>query len=437
MKKNNKILLKPLIFGAAIASSAAAYGPVYAFHILALLYLLTTIPTWLLNGTKLNSVPAKAMLIFLAFATFTSIWSPDKIYAIKFIFYLSCGYLIIAINEPFGENQEGLHRLYRYALISGYILLIVGTLESTGLFRMPTSPYSDFAYLFGKSDEFMSEWSPAMAEYNLSKPTGLSGNPNTFGFCLLLFLPFLITHHNTLIRATSLLAAVFTIYTIDSRTLFAGIFLMYYFWYAIYGGKYSIITSFVIIPATGLLALTSLTLLNLEPNNRILYTALNLGTELSALVSPDDAEVNSAAYRGLLYLFGIEEYIKSGGLGIGIGGIESLLFKTYGQHIAFHNFYLQILVDLGPIGLLLFSSILYKTIKHCHRVSINARLSSTTRTLAKSTLLSILVSIFTSLSPSGIFYSLPFWALIAIGFALIRFSTHDRANHINAHSFSN
>lgn len=62
----------------------------------------------------------------------------------------------------------------------------------------------------------------------------------------------------------------------------------------------------------------------------------------------------STGFRSYLYSTGIKSFIETNGIGLGIGGIESYLNKLFGQHTAFHNFFLQLLVDLGILGFLIF-----------------------------------------------------------------------------------
>lgn len=70
-------------------------------------------------------------------------------------------------------------------------------------------------------------------DYNLSKPTGFSGNPNTFGFVALLFAPLLCFYPNKKIyKILFSISFLVLFYKIDSKSLFFTYifgFLLYYF----------------------------------------------------------------------------------------------------------------------------------------------------------------------------------------------------------------
>ena len=300
----------------------------------------------------------------------------------------------------------------RIFIIFSYLQLFFGLMESFNIIRLPFSPYSPYAEFFGKNTDYILDWSKSIMEYNLSKPTGFSGNPNTFGFVALLFAPLLCFYFKNIVYKILFSFGFLILFIkIDSKSLFF-CYIFCFFLYYFQCNKVKILL--VILSIIILISLTST--LKVETDARIFTIFDEISKGLSMIFSnPHDINLESSTgFRAYLYSTGINKFIESKGLGLGIGGIESYLYETFGHRTAFHNFFLQILVDLGVVGFLIFMFFYLKLIYNLWRS--DSMLSNDINHISKILMVIVICAIFSSIAPSGIFYCLPFWAIL--GFAL-------------------
>lgn len=414
--------MKKLYIYSILLGPSLGYASVYLFHLFTPFAILSIIYSLYIYNFKISKEIIKLILFYLL-VLISYFFSPYNEFYINYIIYIFLS-LITLISIYFMTLKDYKNIIAIFKVFSA-LQLFFGILEAYGVLRLPFSPYSPYAHYFGKSADFINDWNINMAIYNLSKPTGFSGNPNTFGFVALLFSPFLcfLPRNNFIKTGASLLFAIL-FYKIDSKSLFLS-FVLGFFIFFISTKKLRIFfftVAGMLIPI--MILITSLLSLEISQNSRILTTfneidkGIDLLTQSPSGINMDD----STSFRSYLYSTGLDAFSSTNGLGMGIGGIESYLSSKLGQHTAFHNFFLQILVDLGVIGFLLFinfySNLIFKLWEKS-KVAKTGDFSKLTKIMS----IILICTIFSSIAPSGIFYCLPFWAILGFALGLIHLNS--------------
>lgn len=398
--------LVPLLVFSAIVSPAFGYSSVYFFHFIALAWVVAFFVSFLMGRRYYLGAAVVPFLLFYAFALVSAVWSADILAFGRNFFYLSCGLLIILAISFYVRDEQKLSYVVGLVVFWGGVQILVGFLESLGVFRLPMSPYSDFYGFFGRDNSYLHELPEAMRLYNESKPTGFFANPNTFGFVILLFAPFFCFHRARGVAVFSFFLFSFVFFVIDSKSLFV-FYLFTYIVFCLFWRRSYLVPLALLAP----LALLLLGWVGLQ-SGRVLdfYSELSRGLEI--MMSGGYGE-DSTGYRAYLYGFGIEAFLDNFLLGVGLGGVESRLQDAAGQHVALHNFYLQLLADLGVVGFSLYVTFYLYLLFFLCRV---ARLSSDgeLRWISQCLFVSLFVAIFSSISPSGILYNLTYWVFVGV-----------------------
>lgn len=156
-------------------------------------------------------------------------------------------------------------------------------------------------------------------------------------------------------------------------------------------------------------------------NNRA-FSAFNQIERAANLAKSEDFKAeDSTSVRTFMYLYGVNELFASNGLGIGVAGVgsklasETNLFGEDKDIFSFHNFFLEMVVDIGVIPfviiMLAYLKLAFSLIKES-RYKIDSY-------MAKACGLSLLTIIPASIAPSSIIYVFTFW--IVIGFSIATF----------------
>lgn len=351
-------------------------------------------------------------LFFYFYAIVSFFWTESTSFYLVNLFYLSCGAFLVFSIVSAVRGEENIITIFSIFMWVGGLQVLVGLLESLGLFRLPMSPYSQYYILFGHSNEFVGQWSDAVKEYNFSKPTGFSGNPNTFGFAILLLAPFFCFNPDRVVRIFSVLVFSFLVFKIDSKSLFMAYLIMYFCYFLFFKTRY---LPFLVV----VLSVMMFVVAGVGGGGRIVTVFSEIERGIQSLGASDFSE-DSTGYRSFLYSFGFREFLDTYGFGLGLGGIEYSLYKLAGENVAFHNFYLQILVDLGFIGFFLFLAFYLLLLVFIYRGCIVFS-ASNLGFIYRSMFLSLIVAIFSSIAPSGIFYSLIYWVFVGYSAALVGF----------------
>ena len=139
--------------------------------------------------------------------------------------------------------------------------------------------------------------------------------------------------------------------------------------------------------------------------------------------------LDSASYRFKLYCFGIKSFVKTYGLGTGVGGISSLAAEHFGvKSISFHNYFLEQSINLGLFFVLFFSLWYGFILKSLFKISLSSSIEL--RYYTKSCFYALLIALVGSISPSSIIYELSYWIIIGFSISLLIYST--KSNDCNS-----
>lgn len=409
-----KISLERLILGLLISSAVIGYvisfGKLYLFHVIALLY----VSAVLLGAVKISRQAVSSIgalfLVFL-FSAISLLWSPDAANGFRYIFYLSNALIIVLALVNYSRSKRELD--FTYGVLACFLLLnfLVGILETTGLFRLPMSPY--------------------YGEFN-TRPSGFNYNINNFGFVFAISFPYLFLYPKFWVRLAGVVLAAWFTFKLESKGFFLALFFFFIFylmmelkkrstWYMICLGAIFLI----ILGATQLIS-------PVELAEKRAFSGFEQIERAIELIGEGSIDANdSTSTRMAMYLYGLQELQSSGYLGVGIAGIGTALaqntnfFPDADGIYSFHNFFLEMLIDLGLVPFILIFVCYFALVIRLFKIS---RREGGVKYYAKSSAYALLTALPASISPSSIIYILSFWLILGFSIAVARVSR----NHLGA-----
>lgn len=392
-----------------LSSPGLSYSILYPYHLILPFILLIIFNDF----SKKNFIANKFsvyLILFFSYCCFSAIFLKSYILFFKYISYIFISFscMIYIYNYM---NSRGYSLVVKVFSIYIAFMITVAFLESAGLIRLPFSPYSPYYGMFGKSID-VSEWSDDVFTYNTQKPTVFSSNPNTFGFILICYFPFLFLLKNKILKTLLFFLSFFILYKIDSKMILITFIIFLFFKYLFFSNKkviFFIVLLFLIVLLYPILtALQSSGLLD----SRMFSAIDELIKGFDYLTGKSVAnEMDSTGERAYIYSIGIEKLKDTYGIGMGWSGIESYLMDFFGKHTAFHNFFLMMLVDLGIFGFLLVVFFYFYIIKNLY-LGFKMYRGENIGKVYEAFLLGMILSVFASITPSGIIYLLPYWFFV-------------------------
>lgn len=402
---NNKFSLNKLVVVlmmiTAVFGYVISYGKLYAFHLVIAVY-------WGLVFTAVISIrkqTVKAMrvpIVFLVFMFISLLWAPNIKNGLTFIFYFLCGYTIIFALVNYVTDVVKLDLIFKILAIFFMSNFFVGLLETTGYFRLPVSPYYGLP---------------------LTQPSGFNSNLNNFGFVFLAVFPFFFLYPKRSIKIFGIVLALWFNLKLESKGFFLGLvaFFGFYFFSQIKKKSTWRWVSIGLICSGSLVLLLTFSSTEINFNNRA-FTAFSQVERATNLVKSGDIAVkDSTGVRAAMYLLGVQELIKTNGMGVGAAGIGSKLasgtdfFDEDKEIFSFHNFFLEMLVDMGviPFFVVMFA---YIKLALSNIQAANSVRNTKLVFFGRASGLAMLTIIPASISPSSIIYVFTFW--LVIGFAI-------------------
>jgi len=413
-----QLVRKWLIFFAMVGYSAG-YSSFYVFHAFLVVWVFLAIGknSIQVSGLSIRKVHAAAFF-FLFYCAVTVFWIDDLTIWSRYLFYYVCGISVLLAVEQACRDENEFYQIFKLCAAVSVFNLAIGVLESTGYFRFPTSPYSPYVSLFGRSPSDLSELSDFSFSIVSRKPTGLNWNPNNFGFFVVLCFPFFLLRSRRFAFFSSLVF-FWLAFSIGSKGMFvSGIIALALA--PIYKNQRisSVIAGWVIAllcAAIFLMFFDSLS--QFYGAGRVLASFDEISRGLSFLSEGGTSEAGSTAVRANIYHYVWMEFLSTHGLGLGLGGSEAHLVKSGSEITSLHFFFLQILYDFGmvvfTILMVLYCRLILKTYKASKRFGVD-RFSYFSGAIS----LSLVCAIPASISPSGIHYMLPFYALIGLAISI-------------------
>lgn len=406
-------LLTGIFLFSAVLGYVLSYQKVYLFHVVAVLYFLSMV----LGFIKVRKSSFKTMqyiFLFLGYAIISMLWAPSLVNGLYYIFYFICATTIIFVVVNYAQDINKLNFIFKVLAVFFLLNFFVGLLETTGLFRLPASPY--------------------YGSFN-TRPSGFNFNLNNFGFVFLAIFPFLFLYPSKVAKATATLLATWFAFKLESKGFFLGLLAFYFIfflveikkkrtWHLITGlGITTLIATFFII----------FILENVNLNNRIFSTfgQIERGVELMVNSSADSSD--STGQRSTAYTFGLQELFNSYGVGRGVAGVTTNLINknVYKEsngvcslergQCSFHNFFLEMLIDFGIIPFLLIMYGYLKLVRKLLSISKNKN-NIMFSYYAKASALSLLTIIPASISPSSIIYVFTFWLVVGFSLSITKIS---------------
>lgn len=399
----------------AVLGPAISFNSLYFFHIVAAIFVLL-VGFKLFSGGRIT-VSRKILLLpvfFMGAYFFVSVlWHPSISTWLRYNIYFLLGIVCIVAVYQESSDLVSLSRVFRVMLAFVFLDLALGLVESFGWARFPISRYSEYASYFGYPAKDFSVVSEAGGAAWEVRPSGFNFNTNNFGFVLMIFSPFLLLKQSLTIKTIGFAVLVWLILSIDSKAHYLAFSIMlfaYFFWYVRL--RFRLVFA-VVVP------LMCIFLLVLDAPG-IYYSTLGRsfdaifnGAEL--LASGEFLTNDSTSIRAAIYMFGVQELIKTHGLGLGFGGVEALLIQNNFDITTFHFLFLQLLVDLGVICFSVFSFFYVYLIFKLYKIFKSDR-GNEISYFAGASSLGLIVAVPASIGPSATHYILPFY--IFVGFAL-------------------
>lgn len=408
ISKRNSFFILVAFF--VLTSPGLSYSILYPYHLLIPIILLITVSNFTHKGFLANKFTFY-LILFFVYCCFSTLFLNSHVLFVNYLVYIFVSFSCMIYVYNYMRMNDNYNLVAKFFSIYIVVVLLIALLESLNIFRLPFSPYSPYYSLFGKTID-ISEWSDDVFTYNTQKPTVFASNPNTFGFVLICYLPFVLLFKSKLFKFLLIILSAFIIYKIDSKMLLITFVAFMVFKYLILSEK-----KFIYFLSTLMLIFFLSPIIVALQNSGMLegrmFTALDelmRGFDYLSGKSTN-SEMDSTGERAYIYSLGIEKFKETYGLGMGWSGIESYLMGFFGKHTAFHNFFLMILVDLGVIGFLVVLLFYFYILKNLY-LGFNKYKETPIGPIYEAFLLGVILSIFASITPSGIIYLLPYWFLM-------------------------
>lgn len=418
-----KIDFSILLGFSTLIGMAISYGPFYLFHLLLGLFVFFRI----FSNTGIINFDIKIILIplFLVIFTFFSLfWSDSLSYGLRNSFYILCGFFTIFLVVDYGSNTKNLKKIYKLFCIVMLFNVLIGLCENLGFFRLPTSPFSPYSTFLGKEELNINEFSYSQLDYLYTMPTGFSGNPNNFGFIVIISLPFIwFFIENKILKITSLIFIFYLIWVIESRGLLLGIVfftISYLFFYLISmrNKTYLLYMSLIVF------GLIFIFLKQIQINILSIYDDILSGVEM--IKYGGIQEFDSTGIRSYIYSEGLNKLKENIFFGVGIGSMQYYLYTENLPIQSFHFFPLELLIDIGLFAfLIIFVSYIYLIIKLYKLFFIVE--DELIKKISISCFFSLTIYLLVSIVPSSTVYILPFWFVLGLSLATLRVAKYEKS----------
>lgn len=397
----------------ALLGYTVSYYQVYLFHLVVLCFCLYVV-VFSYKIKIFSFEVVKPILLFLAYSMLSLIWTVNIDTGLRNIFYLVCGFFTVFFIANYSNSFEDIIKVTKLIIYLSLLNFIIGFFETLGVFRLPMSPYSPYASFFGYAQTDMNDFYSYTVDTILKRPTGFNGNPNNFGFVFAIILPFIFLYSKYLKFIGFFLLVWFNIY-IQSRGLFLASFI---FFVVLFLFDYK--KNIKYLPLGILLLALILPFLTLNLTEyRFSSTLENIVSGLEMIKSGGGDTNSSTDIRSFIYSLGFSNLLKEPFLGLGIGGIQSILEAIDFEIQSFHFYFLEILIDYGVVFYIVFLvfyiKLIVKLVK-IYRISNNLNW----KRISKSCAISLIIMPFASIAPSSIVYILTAWIILGLSLTLVK-----------------
>lgn len=418
----NRFLRRGVI-ATAMIGYVLGYSGIYLFHLVAAGWLLFSTALIMCSGSVQVSRVEYLLPIGLIFSyTVTTVmWHPDMVVWARYHFYFVSGIVALLSVYQSIDNREQLDWAFRFIGVLLGVNLFVGILESLGVMRLPMSPYSPHSSYFGIEGINLADLRPDSEAIVSRKPTGFNANPNTFGFVLMLALPFFALAKNKLVVFGGFIVTFWLMAAIGSRGHFLALLFLFAllpFYRPLSWKRLGLLAAMPGVLIAGVL-LVGLLAPEFPGVARMLDVFDQLARGLRLMGTGQIDLFDSVGTRAEIYLFGLREFLSNPAFGLGFGGAEARLTQEGFGITSFHFFFLQMLIDLGALVFVLFMCVYLGLAFSLRRIALR-RSDAQLAYIAGACSLSLLVAIPASLSPSGVHYVLGYYVLGGFSLAILK-----------------
>ena len=406
-----------IFLAAALIGLGLSYGKIYAFHLIFvvsfILFPFEKAKYFFLN--KPAFVPFFPALMFL-FYFLSMFWAPIVFYAIEYLGYLFFGVAIIYITFFSINNTKQLKKVF---IFLGSVLLleiIICLLEMYSSFRYPISPYSELVSYFGHGYKIDLNISSSVKSLILSVPTGFHWNPNNLATLISLAIPFTLLNTNKWIKYTGTLLLLLVLGATNSRAgmLSVSIMILYIFF-----------TKFIVSKKAFLVIMSLCLALFIIPNKLNPFSPVSnrISDSIEAVFGmlENQQSTNSLGARQELMKNALDELDSNLWLGTGAGNskfIQEKNGKVANKLTSLHNFWLEIVVDVGIVFFLIFIGWYFLIVNKLFKISVSD--DSFLSYVAESSAIALLGLLISAISCSSIIYFFPFWILLSISLVVLK-----------------
>lgn len=435
----------------AVLGVAVSYGKLYLFHVAAVLLAVAVSLYWVkgYRFTRPNTLSPIIFYVMFAWYALSMSWAINTIYALKYLFYISCGLSIVVVMLLLVNTMEKQAKIFKVMAVVFSLEIVLSLFEVFTPFRYPISPYSPYASLFGREVALDPSISDEILAYLSAVPTGFRWNSNNLSVAMIILLPFFLFHGNTIVRWVGAISILIIIISGGSKGCFIAYLFALIMWLMFFSLKRTVIGLVVLVPAIGIFMLNVESLQTSE-NKRVAEMACSfsiVNRYLLELASPSNARgaepassfrvenrclpentklPDSIAIRHELVRNGVAALLDSNGLGVGGGGSRALgetLGGVSGRVASMHNFWLEIFVDggiaFGAAFITWYISIAIRLYLIGKRTEIES-----VKYYSSATAVAFGGFAVAAVAASSVIYFLPMW--IMYGFAIITISNHNR-----------
>jgi teichuronic acid biosynthesis protein TuaE len=425
-------LLFALLMASAVMGSGVGYSKLYLFHIVLVGIFLSCLLV-VGGGSKLSSFKItneKSLWIFylmFIWYAFSTLWSINPLYSVQYLFYIFIGFAIVLLMNFYIVDLHKFLDVFGVLKFFFVLALLIALLEAFTPFRLPTSPYSDYAVIFGRKGTDFIEFESEVQALIRTAPTSFWGNPNNMAVAMVLMLPFFLLCNRHVYKYAGVLAIFIVIVMAGSRGVFIS-FVFCLFAYLIIKNSLNIFFIFFIASASVIFAPSLIDSLKNSDNHRISEIA-GTGEVLYTYLFQNDDSSGSIGVRQQLISNGMEALWESNGLGVGGGGsleVQERLGGVGGKEVgSMHNFWVEILVDAGVLFFVLFMTWYFVIIWKLYKIYKKTK-EIIYRYQAGALCIAMLIFLIAAVSASSVIYFFPMWLMFGMSTSLIRIYSAQR-----------
>jgi len=320
------------LLATAVMGSGIGYSKIYLFHVVLAVFLIVWFFLQVDGRGHIFHKPKSTYLyfwyVFFGWYALSIIWSIELLYTLRYLFYLTIGVSLIYLINAYINSRERYQEVFEVLRVVFVLAITIAVLEAFTPFRLPTSPYSEYAAFFGRKAIDFLQFESSVQTLIQSAPTAFWGNPNNLSVVMVIISPFFLLSKKIKWRIIGLLSITLIVMMAGSRGAFIALVFGIVMYVYLKGFRY-------ILPAVFLGLLLSFALvINIDKlknseNVRVAELAWT-GQVLYSYLFEQEESMNSIGARQQLVRNGLGALWETNGLGVGGGGSQAVQERVGG-----------------------------------------------------------------------------------------------------------